>query len=154
MKFYIAHPFPKRAEVREIQKELEALGIEILNPFYTNKRDDVRKLDKMGIKGYADRKPETWMLEPRQYNNLVKRDLKWIDECDGLIVYSPNVKHGWGTGMEAFYAWKNGKKVFMLVHHRWTNHPWLLCITNGDVYDTLPKLKEAIIYELNKNGEI
>lgn len=154
MKYYIAHPFPLRKVVLEMQKELEETGIEILNPFYTNRRDDVRKLDRMGIVGYADRKPDMWMLKPSQYTRLVERDLKWIDECDGLIVFSPFVKHGWGTAMEAFYAKRAGKKVFVLTHHRWTNHPWLLWVTDGDVYDSLAKLKEAIIYELKKNGEV
>lgn len=116
MKLYLAHPFDSRQLIREWELEFEARsGIELCNPFYdAPDRTDIEEIDA----GRAER------YEKLIPSDLVRRDLRYMLACDGLIaIIDGSVSYG--TIMEIVYANMFRLPVGMVVTNGHVNHPWL-----------------------------
>lgn len=117
---YLAHPAEFEKEAKVIQKQIEALGINILNPF--GKERKIAERD-------PDWTPMQWWESPhspQEAQHVVERDLKWIRESDALFAFVPKPK-GFGTIMEIFYAAKLLEKpVFIYTSNKFRFHPWLM----------------------------
>ena len=116
MKLYFAHNFNNRKEFRELELKLEKeLNIELLNPFYdaSDRKEEMRLLDEgksfRGEKVYAE--------------EVVKRDLKNLASCDGLltIIESPSI----GTTLEIANAKLMCKKYIIVISEKYSEHLWL-----------------------------
>ncbi len=120
MRLYLAHPTLDRKEVRRMESELEKkLGIELVNPFYdVPERDDIDLIDS-GLKSL--------FYQGINYKEIVERDLKTIDSCDGLLGIITE-KLSVGTSMEIFYNSKTlGRPTYLIVKNEaLKEHPWLL----------------------------
>lgn len=115
---YLAHPAYFEEEAKKFQKELEVLGITIINPFVEERKE-------FG----ADHRPMEWWQSPhspQEAEHIIERDLKWIREVDSLVSFVPEPR-GFGTMMEIFYAAKLlGKPVFIYTSKKFRFHPWLM----------------------------
>lgn len=130
---YLAHPFAKKDEGKRIQTELEALGLEVVNPF------------ERGEQAIYDVKlaPGGGGLNAQDCADIVKMDLDKIDATDGvvaLLIDNASV----GTIMEIFYAGHVKKHpIFSLAPTaRYAEHPWIRFYTT--VYRTEDMLYSAI----------
>ena len=115
LKLYLAHNLDTRKQIRKIELELEKnYNIELVNPFYDTKRDDIQKIDK-GIN-------TRWEISMKKCKNLVKRDLSNITRSDGLlaVVIKPSI----GTTLEIGYAKATNKKIFV-ISEIYIKHPWI-----------------------------
>lgn len=141
---YLAHPAEFEKEGKLFQKKLEALGINVINPFVEERKE---------FKVSPDWKPMDWWSKPhspQEAEHLVERDLEWIRKSDSLIAFVPEPR-GFGTMMEIFYAAKLLEKpVFIYTSKKFRFHPWLMyfgmVFTNAtfalDVLRLRQKLKE------------
>lgn len=126
MKFYLAHPFNSRLEMRIWELEMERLlGVEIVNPFYDVERPDkdVINAPDVTLDSQSTRK-ERYGLSDKDVEILVERDLKLIRECDGVIVIVDG-SLSYGTIQEMVYAKLEGKLVYSIISNGHTGHPWL-----------------------------
>jgi nucleoside 2-deoxyribosyltransferase len=130
---YLAHPFAKKDEGVRIQRELEALGLEVVNPF------------ERGEQAIYDVKlaPGGGGLNEQDCADIVYMDLEKIDQTDGvvaLLIDSASV----GTIMEIFYAGHVVKHpVFSLAPTpRYAEHPWIRFYTT--VYSSEESLYTAL----------
>ena len=109
---YLAHPASFIEEAKTLQARLEALGINVINPFERQKDD-----------------PHEWWAtphSPQDAKRVVERDLKWIRKSDALFAFIPEPQ-GFGTMMELFYAAKLLEKpVFIYTTKKYRFHPWLM----------------------------
>jgi len=115
LRLYLAHNLNDRHEIRKIELELEKeFDIELLNPFYDVKREDIEEMDTGKI--------TRWEFTLQQCREIVNRDLSGIDSCDGLlaIIKTPSI----GTTLEIAYAFQH-KKVIHIVSENFHSHPWL-----------------------------
>lgn len=128
MKLYIAHPILIRKKVREEEFKIEKeIGIELINPFYdTYERKDIEKIDK-GLMTEWDRR--------LNYKKLVEKDLKAIDNSDGVIAFIEKDVFSIGTYMELWYAQTKQKPIYIITS-TCTTHPWLKYV----VYKTKGKI--------------
>jgi len=114
---YLAHPHEDQAEGKLLQKQLEALGIKVVNPFDRNE-DNLDWYERSH--------------SPEDAERVVERDLKWIEETDAVFAYVPKAIVC-GTAMEIFYAAHIlGKPVFILTIPQYRFHPWLM--RHGQVF--------------------
>lgn len=117
---YLAHPAQFEKEALLMQKQLEANGIKVLNPF-------VIEREEFGVD--ASWKPEDWWTQPhspQEARNVVERDLQLIQRSDALFAFIPEPR-GFGTMMEIFYAAKLLEKpVFIYTDKKYRFHPWLM----------------------------
>jgi len=117
---YLAHPAEFEKEGKVFQKKLEALGIDVLNPFGEERKKDERDPDWTPMKWWQ--RPHS----PQEAETLVERDLKWIRQVDSLVAFVPEPR-GFGTMMEIFYAAKLLEKpVFIYTSKKFRFHPWLM----------------------------
>ena len=116
VKYYLAHPFDSRKEMRvwELHLALQ-YEIDIVNPFYSLHRDDVISIDE----GRAGRYEK---LDP---DELVMRDLEAIGRCNAIIAYV-NGDLSYGTIMEIVYASKMNKEIHIIVTNGHEKHPWIV----------------------------
>jgi nucleoside 2-deoxyribosyltransferase len=120
LKLYLAHNLDTRHEIRKWELQVEKkYKINLLNPFYDSKRSDIDKLDSGKI--------TRWQLNDRRCHALVKRDLKMVDKCEGILAF---VTHGViGTMLEIGYARATGKKIFV-ISKDYIMHPWIRVYAN------------------------
>lgn len=120
-KLYLAHPFNMRHEVREWELGFEErTGINLDNPFYDAKdRNEIlAKIDK-GI------------IEPRTVTRMedaeliMVRDLKKIEQDDGLLAFIEKGEESFGTPMELFYGSRILRKPCYVVTKSMKGHPWI-----------------------------
>jgi nucleoside 2-deoxyribosyltransferase len=114
MQIYLAHPIAARKMIRERELATEQrTGVELLNPFYDTGRGDIEEIDA-GTRGI-------WEIDPAP---VVEGDIKDIEKChafaavlcDGLSI---------GTIMETVYAFKAGKRVYIIDLANKCGHPWI-----------------------------
>jgi len=117
---YLAHPSLFEEEAKIFQKELENLGMTVINPF-VEERKEFKHPDSWN--------PDDWWSSPhspQEAEHIVERDLGWIRNSDTLVSFVPT-PHGFGTQMEIFYAAKLlGKPVFIYTSKKYRFHPWLM----------------------------
>lgn len=132
-RYYLAHPFDSRIEMR--QKELQweaAYEIEIVNPFYDLNRDDVKAIDE----GYTDR----YFADPCQ---LVNRDLTAILNSNGVIAYV-NGMLSYGTIMEIVWSHIFHIPVYLICTNGHHGHPWLKYHTE-DIFISFEDFEEGFL---------
>jgi len=131
---YLAHPATFIEEGKKLQKQLEKLGIKVINPFQRQE----------------DSPQEWWQTphSPEDAKRVVERDLAWIRESDAVFAFVPEPL-GYGTMMEIFYAAKLLEKpVFIYTTPKFRFHPWLMyfgqIFTNLDFALEVLKLRKKI----------
>jgi len=132
---YLAHPVEEQIVGDKIQKRLEKLGINVINPF-----------------ARSDDDPIEWRWTTHSIEDarrVVERDLGWIRESDAVFAYVPEAK-ACGTMMEIFAASKlMDKPVFIFTHQQYRFHPWLMYF--GQVFTDMEFMFEVL--ELRKQLE-
>ena len=114
LKLYLAHNLDTRHEIRKWELRVEKNHkIKLLNPFYDIVRNDVVDLDS----GKVTR----WQLNDKRCHALVKRDLKAIDKCEGILAF---VTGSVGTTLEIGYAKATNKKIY-IISKDYIMHPWI-----------------------------
>lgn len=141
MRFYLAHPFDSRKDMREWELAIEvALGIDIINPFYDVKRTDVPAIDKG--------REERYKQNRKQVIELVTRDVRQILKSDGVIAIIGD-HLSYGTIQEMVYARMNQKPVLAVITNGQENHPWLRYHSNK-IFTSLSGLEEYLKEKLLK----
>lgn len=122
-KFYIAHSIINRSEVKIFCKQLQKIGIETINPFYLAdgshraERPEIRKIDEGKVDPY-------YIRSKRKAREIVKSDLKHIDESDGVIAL---IREGSiGTSMECYYCSQVVKKPLFVITEKYYKHAWIM----------------------------
>lgn len=111
---YLAHPFDSRAHWRRWELLVERdFGVEIINPFYDEGRDDVERFDR----GELTR--SSLMLD-----RIVPQDLQHIKRGGGVIAVVDGAT-SYGTIMEIVYATLFGKPVYLICTNGLGDHMWL-----------------------------
>lgn len=119
LKLYLAHNLDTRHEIRKWELQVEKkYKINLLNPFYDTTRNDIGDLDSGKI--------TRWQLNDKRCHALVKRDLKAIDKCEGILAF---VTGSVGTTLEIGYARANNKKIFV-ISRDYIMHPWIRVYAN------------------------
>lgn len=148
LKLYLAHNFNDRFKIRKIERKLEKkYNIELVNPFYDVKRDDVRKLDKIGeTRKELYGKMQLW--DEKMCESLVERDLRAIRHSDGVftIIHFPSI----GTSMEIIScAYFYRMPVYIITKSHFA-HPWLrhmAYISNGKIFKNLKEFEKWLVKE-------
>jgi hypothetical protein len=130
---YLAHPFAQKAEGKRIQTQLEALGLEVVNPFERGEQAIYEVKLAPGGGG----------LNSQDCEDIVRMDLEKIDQTDAvvaLLIDSGSV----GTFMEIFYAGHVVKHPVLSLAPtpRYAEHPWIRFYTT--VYQTEAALYSAL----------
>ena len=130
-KVYLAHSGQEKVQGEEIQMLLESNGFEVINPFHKEKSHDL-KWENGKVIGKLTAKSVKWIVET---------DLKFIDECDAVVmVYPQNPIPTIGTPCEMLYAFQNKKPIFMFTPEWCEHHPWIQHMATlqfSDVYGLL-----------------
>lgn len=140
--YYLAHPFDSRHKMREWEKKMEKkLGIVIVNPFFDQNRPDMKLITDKGttLTSQATRKTR-YGLSDGDVKALVERDLKLINDCDGLIAIVDG-SLSYGTIQEMVYAHQKSRKVLAVISNGHIGHPWLRYHAD-EVFDSLEALEE------------
>lgn len=136
MKLYFAHNFLQRKKFRSLELKLEKeLGIELFNPFY----DDPSRKEEMEALDSGDNRWENKLGGGSE--NIVKRDLKNLADCDGLFTYVE--KPSFGTTIEMCNAVLMRKKYVILVSETYFSHPWIKEYTTSS-FRTLEEFSKFI----------
>lgn len=122
MDLYLAHPFEKRIEIRELEIEIEnETKINLINPFYDCKlrvEDMIERVDKGKNSEFP---PE----------RIVEHDLEHIKASNGLLalVYDfPEISNTMiGTPIEMFYCARELKRpvISWVFSDRCKRSPWV-----------------------------
>jgi len=121
VKYYLAHPFDSRREMREWELGFEKrTGIQIINPFYDEVREEIIVADNE----YIDMsREEREKLVLSKYKEIVEKDLEKVRRSDGIIAII-NDKKSIGTLQEMVYAFLAKKPVYVMAFNS-ANHPWV-----------------------------
>lgn len=143
---YVAHPIETRFKIMELIETLEKkYPIRLISPFYEITRKEIQILDglktKKEIKDYKNK----WTKKIK--HNIVKLDLKLIDECDGILAYIPYPTIG--TSMEIQYAWDK-KKIIYTVAQKYAEHPWI----ENHSTEIFTQFSEFELYLMKKTNRI
>jgi len=118
LRLYLAHPFDRRKQIREVELGIEKItGIELHNPFYDSTREDICSIDA----GREDR-----CSPSMNFRAIVEGDLSSIDDSDGIVAYIENGVHSIGT---MFELWNTAMlcedKYVFVVSADSLGHPWI-----------------------------
>src|SRR5690242_4212927 len=91
MKIYLAHPWLEKDRGELLQRSIEALGIEVINPFEREKKIYGKLFDPLKA------------TEQNRAQTIVEGDLRAIEESDGVVAIVTEAL-SYGTHMETFYA--------------------------------------------------
>ena len=131
-KFYLAHPFNSRKDMRVWELHLEThKGMDIVNPFYDLDRDDIEAVDG----GFRPMYKEDATL-------VVERDKAAIRDCDAVIALvdgSPS----YGTIMEIAYAFDMGTPVHLICTNGRQDHYWLK-YHSDKIYLSLQEFEDSL----------
>ena len=124
-KFYIAHSIIERAQVKEMCKRLQAIGIETINPFYLP--DGSWRPERPEIKRIDEGKLDPYFIQNKaKAKAIVEADLRHIEEADGVIAFLKEASVG--TSMEIFYcSWVLHKPVFVITEKAY-KHAWIMAL--------------------------
>ena len=124
---------------KTLEDELESHGVHVINPFTGQK-----------VEGFHNKNTHIKIITDMTLddcNNIAQRDLKLIDECDGMVVMWPHYEiPSVGIPMEVMYQFitHSDKPIFSYVPDKWyKNHPWVR-FTSDLVTDDLPTLVKDI----------
>jgi len=138
LRLYFAHNFNNRKEFRKIELALEKeLGIELLNPFYD---DDTRVEEMHEIDTQTYRFENKFNRDQESAELIVRRDLKNLASCDGLLTIVE--KPSFGTTIEICNAVLMRKKIFF-ISKDYIKHPWIKIYTDYR-FETVDEFKRFI----------
>lgn len=127
---YLGHKYEARPLGEEVQRDLEALGLRVLNPFHRPEQETYDRVAKEdgNFAPYAEA--------------IVTKDLAQLDQADAMVgILSPNAI---GTVCEMFYAAHVRKiPVFLWVTYQMPYvHPWISFYSKA--VSTKEELLEAV----------
>lgn len=134
--FYLAHPFDSRKYIREWELKVEKkFGIELCNPFYDVRRDDIVAID-------ANR-TDRYQVDPAA---IVRGDLTLIRKSKGIVAIIDGAL-SYGTIMEIVHGCFLSKPVYIIVTNGHSQHPWIQYHAQK-VFTTLKQFEKWIKKEL------
>ena len=119
MKIYLAHSVFERNRGKRIQKKLEDLGFEVINPF--------------------DQEDPSVLKDPWNINDTLKAmeivitDMLLIQDAD-LLVGIFGKRKTIGVSCEVLLAWILSKPIYLLVSKELKGHPWLKTLSNDRIF--------------------
>ena len=145
-KYYLAHNFNDRYEIRNIELYIEKrYNIELLNPFFDQKRNDLVSSKE---KNRHEIKRKFKKLTIKECENIVERDLKSIRKCDGLISIINN--ESIGTSMELIMCAYVYRMPIYVITTKCNHHPWIRYLvknSNGKIFKHLSDFEEWLTKE-------
>ena len=137
-RFYLAHPFDSRHELREWELEVEkSTGLEIVNPFYDIDRGtDISDVDEGRSVRYSSGK----------HKAIVTRDVKAIRKTDGVIAFVTG-DLSYGTIQELVYAYLDSAPVYLVCTNGHEEHPWLVYHTTK-IFTSREELEEFLVFHI------
>ena len=118
---YLAHPWDMHEEVRKWELQFEKKHkINLDNPFFDTARPDVDKL----VKESSDRK-QRYTYSKQNGLLIVEKDLRAIEENNGLIAFLEYGQRSFGTPMEIFYSSMVLQKPTYIISKEASGHPWI-----------------------------
>lgn len=142
MKIYLAHGKNERNKGKKIQAEIEQLGIEVYNPFYSVDRKDISKLDS-GLISENKVKVDAMIV--------VDTDLEAIRKSDMVVCIYPEKDVTIGVPCEMMYASILNMPIITVASEELLEHPWIVALSDGLFY----KLDDLYLYlhALSKLGD-
>jgi nucleoside 2-deoxyribosyltransferase len=139
---YLAHPFEMRKEVRAWEMGFEErTGIRLQNPFYDAEgREDIKLFDE-------------GLLEPRTIEkvsgglNIVERDLRQIEQADGVVAFMEPHKLSCGTPMEFFYNSRILQKETYVITSSLQGHPWIKGLAK-EIFKTKEEFEKYALHNI------
>jgi len=122
-KFYLAHNFHIRKQIRKWELKMEGkYNVELDNPFYDNPRRaaEMDIIDKLKERSKEQRQ----YLLTRSSKSIVEDDLEKIRKSDGIVAFAQNLRVG--TSMEIFFAGRILHIPVIVLTRRHKSHPWIL----------------------------
>lgn len=116
MRVYLAHPFLAKERGTQLMKKIEALGIEVVNPFVREQ------------KIYGEVFSWETIHSDQRARKIVEADLRAIEECDAIVAMvtgDPSI----GTHMEVFYASRILHRPVFVLYELKGSHPWYQFLT-------------------------
>lgn len=142
MRVYLAHGKSERARGKAIQENIEKMGIEVFNPFYSVNREDILSLDAGVLIGNA---------EKGRAMAVVDSDLEGIRKSDIIVCVYPNDVVTIGVPCEMMYASMLNLPIISVAKQEILEHPWVMAFSDGlftDIEDLYLYLKT-----LSGNGD-
>jgi len=119
MKFYLAHPWEMKDEIRKWELEVEfKYGIDFLNPFFDIKRLDIEEI----VRGKNEPRG---IYRKEDGLEIVKRDLELIEKSSGLVAFLELDAKSIGTPIEIFYSSHILNKLTYVITKTCKGHPWI-----------------------------
>ena len=116
--FYLAHNLESRHYNREWELYVEReYNISLFNPFYDVPRDEIEQIDKTN-------RERRYKFDMKTCQKIVRRDLRILSKCDGIVAILPEDVQAIGTLFEIAYA-KQIKLPIYVISKRHMNHPWV-----------------------------
>jgi hypothetical protein len=132
-RIYLAHPYGEQELARAIQAQLEAMGIQVINPFIHLEKPEWSDAIRVGVD-----------LPLEQCDEMLEGDLGAIEIVDAVVaVYSDKISIG--TSCEGMWASRHVKiPVFSLylVKKYSFIHPWVRSLTQ--VHRTVSALLKSM----------
>lgn len=129
MRVYLAHPFLAKERALALMKKIEALGIQVMNPF-------VREEKIYGkIFGWDT------IHSDQRAQKIVEGDLREIEETDGVVAMVTG-DASIGTHMEVFYAARILHRPVFVLYEVKGSHPWYQFLTK--TFSTEQELLQAL----------
>jgi hypothetical protein len=120
MKFYLAHPFEIRREVRSWELQIEGnTRHDLINPFYDLNREDVAVLDD------PTTSRESRSAATRDFVSLVHKDLYAMLGCAAVLAVIPDDIRTIGTICECWEAARSGIPIYFICGPKTAIHPWV-----------------------------
>jgi len=145
MKFYLAHPFELRREVRSIELWIEMTTDAVLvNPFYDLQREDMAAMDDPTTSREARSRAIS------DFKALVYRDLNTLDYCDAVVCVIQTGTESIGTICEAWEACILEIPTYFICDAKAAVHPWVRFMadkTGGKIFSNWQEFHDFLIPE-------
>lgn len=119
LRVYLAHSAHEKLLGRGIQRELEAMGYEVYNPFDYEEKN----------RPFWDENDEViWDGAPtkKQCIVIIDTDLKEVENSDIMVCIYPEELVTFGITCEMKHAWDNGIPVYTYMPEKIKGHPWIV----------------------------
>ena len=149
-KIYLAHSGQEKTHGEHVQEILESNGFEVTNPFH---KENPYIHDLKWVNGKV-----IGQLNAESVKWIVETDLKFIDECDAVVMLYPKIPIPTiGTPCEMLYAFQKNKPIIVYTAEWCLHHPWIQHMATlqfKDVYGLLSFMDIIAMDGFKYNTEI
>ncbi len=118
MKFYLAHSFEDRKEVKKIWEKWKEKFTKhkFINPFFPKRKKEIFTAKDTAENSFYKNLNPKWIVED---------DIRLIQECDAIVARLTG-SFTIGTHMEIVWAYILHRKIYIICHENYSKHPWLV----------------------------